>query len=503
FSNFASPGLDGKTRCSSFYHWTFCLKPGKMEGLPKKSLILLSTLPFIKNYTAELTHELQTGKKWTPSRQQQEWLSFCLTGLLLTGTLCWREFERMGLGQYRVGALSWMFRCAKLPWDCLLFASIAVLLRLIQAKSGVLACDDTDHRRAKTTKKIHKAHKIFDKKTAGYFNGQCLVFLVFVTDKFTFPVDFAFYHPDPEMQNWKKVDAQRKKDGIKKSERPKAPAPNAKYPSKEQLLLNMIGKFHQAFPNVEIKAVVADAAFGTQSFLDEAQKRSGCRQVVSQIKANQIVISRGKEISVSKYFARQSGNTHTVKVRGGESEKMTINSARLQVKAHGKANRFIIAVKQEGEEEYRYLVASDLTWRTLDIVQCYTLRWLVEVFFEDWKLSEGWANMAKQPDEEGSCRGVILSLLLDHALLTHPEQLASIENKAPAFTVGSLKQAAYTEALIQFVQQVLNADDPMAWLEQLKEKIKSIFVLRESSKHMNGRDLGRLEPTPSLLHHAT
>ena len=46
----------------------------------------------------------------------------------------------------------------------------------------------------------------------------------------------------------------------------------------------------------------------------------------------------------------------------------------------------------------------------------YTLRWLVEVFFEDWKLYEGWAGMAKQPDEEGSFRGVILSLLLDHAL---------------------------------------------------------------------------------------
>jgi hypothetical protein len=28
---------------------------------------------------------------------------------------------------------------------------------------------------------------------------------------------------------------------------------------------------------------------------------------------------------------------------------------------------------------YRYLMASDLTWRTLDIVQGHTLRWLVEI----------------------------------------------------------------------------------------------------------------------------
>jgi len=29
-----------------------------------------------------------------------------------------------------------------------------------------------------------------------------------------------------------------------------------------------------------------------------------------------------------------------------------------------------------------------MTWRTLDIIQAYMLRWLVEVFFEDWKLYE-------------------------------------------------------------------------------------------------------------------
>ena len=78
-------------------------------------------------------------------------------------------------------------------------------------------------------------------------------------------------------------------------------------------------------------------------------------------------------------------------------------------------------------------MATDLTWRTLDIIRCYTLRWLVETFFEDWKLHEGGANLAKQPDEEGSVRGVTLSLLLDHALLTPPEQSARLK-------LGSLRR---------------------------------------------------------------
>jgi hypothetical protein len=50
----------------------------------------------------------------------------------------------------------------------------------------------------------------------------------------------------------------------------------------------------------------------------------------------------------------------------------------LYVCAH-KTKRFIVAIKYEEEETYRYLIASDLSWRTLDIVQGHTLRWLVEI----------------------------------------------------------------------------------------------------------------------------
>ena len=43
-----------------------------------------------------------------------------------------------------------------------------------------------------------------------------------------------------------------------------------------------------------------------------------------------------------------------------------------------------------------------LTWRTQDIIQAFTLRWLVEVFVQDWKTYEGWGALTKQPGEEGS-----------------------------------------------------------------------------------------------------
>jgi hypothetical protein len=43
---------------------------------------------------------------------------------------------------------------------------------------GVLVLDDTDHQRVKSTTRIYGTHKVFDKKTGGYYNGQCLMFLL-------------------------------------------------------------------------------------------------------------------------------------------------------------------------------------------------------------------------------------------------------------------------------------------------------------------------------------
>jgi hypothetical protein len=184
-------------------------------------------------------------------------------------------------------------------------------------------------------------------------------------------------------------------------------------------------------------------------------------------------------------------------VRGGKDVNATVSSARLKVTAHGK-KRFVVALKYEGEGDYRYLVATDMTWRTMDIIQAYTLRWLVEVFFEDWKLYEGWGREAKQLDEEGSSRGLILSLLLDHCLLLHPEQTARIENKLPAYTVGSLQRKSQMDVLLEFIKTLLEHQNPAEKLKELAVLVDDVFQLMPSGKHRVGRDLGHIELTASL-----
>ena len=178
-----------------------------------------------------------------------------------------------------------------------------------------------------------------------------------------------------------------------------------------------------------------------------------------------------------------------------------VGSARLYVCAH-KTKRFLVALKYAEEETYRYLVASDLSWRTLDIVQGHTLRWLVEVFIQDWKSYEGWSPLTKQPGDEGARHSVILSLLVDHSLFMHPDQQRQLKNNLPANTVGSLRANVQVECLLEVIDDVVSSDTPQEKLKRFTQALHEVFAFGHSKKHMIQRQLGRLEPTPFLKYRA-
>jgi len=459
---------------------------------------------FIKTFVADLDAALGKLKPKAKLTQLQKiWLGFCLTGMLLTNTVCWAKFERASLGDYKIAALSWMFREAKVAWHCLLLASVTLVLERHGIAEGALVLDESDRARSKRTKRIHKVHKQKHKVSGGYVNGQTVVLLLLVTQSVTFPVGFAFYMPDPMLTAWTKEDERLKKAGVAKKERPAQPERNDLYPTKTQLALRLLQAFKDAHGNIKINAVLADALYGEARFMDKASRIFDGTQVISQLRENQNIEHKGKKRNLKAYFnSTNKGVEVTLRVRGGEDVKATVSSARLKVTAHGK-KRFVIALKYEDESDYRYLVATDMTWRTMDVVQAYTLRWLVEVFFEDWKLYEGWGREAKQLDEEGSSRGLILSLLFDHCFLLHPEQTARIDNKLPAYTVGSLQRKSQMDVLLEFIKTLLAHQNPADKLKELAELVDNVFQLMPSGKHMVGRDLGRMELTAALQYQAT
>ena len=456
-------------------------------------------LPFIKKYTDELD---ATIKAYNPknqlTRKQKYFLSFCIMAIILTNSVCWSRFEKAGIGGYSLAALSWMFRKSDIPWDLLFQISVSVILKRYGITEGTISIDDTDKKRSKSTKKIYHVHKIKDKPSGGYIMGQSLVFLVLVTEKITIPVGFAFHMPDPVLSAWYKKDKKLRKKGIPAKERPAQPVRDPNYPTIPQIAVSLLEQFKKMHPEIRVQSVFADALYGTEEFMDQASKIFGEIQVISQIRSNQIVRFRGKNRSVENYFASFPGTEQSIQVRGGKQIIVNTSSARLYLQAHGK-KRFVIALKYEGEDEYRYIIATDLSWRTLDIVEAYTFRWLVEVFFEDWKGNEGWGKMTKQTGEEGSGRSLILSLLVDHCILLHPAQLARIENKLPAYTVGSLMGKIKVEALLDTFECIILSEEPVEKFRLFAKSLEdNVVSLYPSKKHMINRQFGHFKAAESL-----
>jgi hypothetical protein len=456
---------------------------------------------FIKSYLEEVNQSIkELNSEAQLTRRQKAWLGFCLTGMLLVNGINWAKFERAGLGKYKIGALSWVFRHAPIAWNTLFIASVKLLLKQCGITKGILVLDESDRARSKRTKRLYKTYKQKDKATGGYVNGQTIVLLLLVSDSVTIPVGFAFYMPDPILSAWRKEDNRLITKGVSTRNRPLEPKRNPNYPTKVELGLNLLDQFKENYPEVTVKAILADALYGESQFLDQAAHIWGQVQVISQLHKNQNIWYKGRKRTLEDYFnSINRGVIQTVLVRGQQETKAWVSSARLKVDAHGK-KRLVIALKYENEDHYRYLVAAQLSWRTQDIIQAYTLRWLIEVVFEDWKLYEGWGREAKQLDEEGSSRGLILSLLLDHGLLLHPKQLARLTSKLPAYTVGSLQRLAQMEILLEFIESLLQSHPVGEKLKELGDKIQELFQLRPSQKHLSGIDLGRLEPTPSLTY---
>jgi hypothetical protein len=463
--------------------------------------MLIHSLSTVTTYINDLDASLQRlNPSYRLTAIQKAWLGTVLMGIIVTGMLNWAAFERRSLGASPQSRLRWMFSWAKIKWESLLYASVAHILKDYKLTHGTLVADDTDKMRSKKTHCIPNVHKVKDKKTGGYFKGQELIFLVLVTETVTFPVSFCFYTPDPAMSAWTKQNKKLKKQGVQRKERPQRPVPNSDYPTKTLLTAKMIKDFTSAFPDFKIDAVLADALYGQADFINSVKASTNNAQVISQLKKSQLVKNKnGQWISLENYFARQPGVESTLVIRGGKKVDVTLLNARLTVKAHG-VRRFIIALKYEGEADYRFIMGSDLSWRHQDIVRHYTLRWLVEVFIQDWKGFGGWNQLAKQQGEKGSMQGVILSLLCDHLLLVHPKQSALLKNKQPGMPVGCLIEHLNAEALVETIKDIVTDEKPLEKFKLFSETLYDILPNRQSKKHMAGRDLGRIEPTASLIY---
>jgi hypothetical protein len=465
-------------------------------------MIPKTPLPHLLEYVDALNETLRVQGHKPLSRIQGSFLCFVLMGMLLTQSLCWARLERASGGRYQDGALCKMFYHGLKCWDYLLAASALIVMKRFNLTSGVLVVDDSDRDRSKNTKRIWGTHKTVLKGTGGFHYAQNIVLLVLVTAEITIPVGASFYRPDPVIREWTKNEKKLIKQGVKKKNRPSKPQRQSDYPSRVELGCALIEQFKIDFPFLIIKAIVADSAYFNPSFAQGINEIYENVQFLSQMRENQKVrFGRDKELSVKDLFAKRKWNSTTIQLRGHRETLVHYSSVVVTIISHGRKYR-VVALRYGEEKEPRFLVASDSTWRSEDIIRYYALRWLVEVFIEDWKQHEGWGKMACQQAEDGARRGLLLSLLLDHSLFFYGEQTALVKHKLPALTVGSLRSAIQNDSLVSVVSDVVNDDEPFTALDQLKTQLKEFQIQNTSTKHLSGRTMPTFTPKKRDILHA-
>ena len=84
----------------------------------------------------------------------------------------------------------------------------------------------------------------------------------------------------------------------------------------------------------------------------------------------------------------------------------------------------------------------------------------------------------------------------------HPDQQSQLKNNLPAYTVGSLRANVQVACLVDVIEEIVSSEEPQGQLKRFTQALHEVFTFNRSKKHMIQRQLGRLEPTPSLKYRA-
>lgn len=473
--------------------------------------MFLQALPAATALIFSLNETILTFQKTGLSKRQQWHLAMLLTGIVSNGTINLTRISFACFGSVSLAVFSAFIHRSSIPWVKIQFAAFLHILKNFDIKKIHLQIDDTDLGRSKRVRALFGVFRTIHKPTNGFQNAQNLVLLTACAFGVSFPVVFSFYQPDPALTKWhkeQKASALKKKKtgkGLKVGPKPKR---SKNYPTRNQIAARLLVKVQKWLSIVEntigvkikVISISADAAYLDPILSKKVKKIFPGSQFISQIKGNQMVRNKNGQFVAAKTYFSNLGKpiASTAKLRDKE-KCFEYHSARLHVKSHGRILH-IIALRYEGEEEYRYLAASNLSWRTIDIIRSYSLRWLIEVGIQDCKGYCGLGRRACLQGVKGAYVSVFLSLLVDCLLLAHPDQLDLHQTGQQLYTAGSVVERLRCETNITTIKSILNSPNPKERLSQLAETLANQVenASRKSRKHIRDESIFDVGPSPQL-----
>jgi hypothetical protein len=338
--------------------------------------------------------------------------------------------------------------------------------------------------------------KAICKATGGWIQAQNIVFILLVTERVTIPIWFCFHRPATLTKEQKKI-TRKRPEKIKEFDH--------KYRTKVELAcigFAVVSRILKRLENelritLTVRCVSGDNGFASAPVQIAVSKWFHCAYL-SKANPKQKVLVKNVEMPIESYFNRISSVTKTIQIRG-HAVTIEYRSARVFVSSFNR-KVLVVSLRYNNEKSWQYLFGTDLTWTSESVIKGYGLRWLVEVFFEDWKQCDGWGAGALQRSVDGAVRGLFLSLLVDLFLLHYQHSNASLQEhgRVELCSAGTVVRQLQAKALHEAIEGILDHDNPRAKLNEIYDQMTSLMERRVSLKHAANFDADQLGPSRHL-----
>jgi len=103
-------------------------------------MFCISPLAVSKEYIRKVNQSLEASKMRILTKTQSVFIAICITGIIITNSVCWRKFWRFSFGKFCPERISKMFRRGAIAWESLLYASILQILKEYRYKTRYTMC---------------------------------------------------------------------------------------------------------------------------------------------------------------------------------------------------------------------------------------------------------------------------------------------------------------------------------------------------------------------------
>ncbi|MGB0429247.1 MAG: IS4 family transposase [Bacteroidia bacterium] len=248
-----------------------------------------------------------------------------------------------------------------------------------ESEPKCLIIDDTILK--KTGKIMELMGKVFDHTTHTYTLGYKLLALCFWDGKTTLPIDFSL-HCEPGKKgnrgmSTKELDAQYSKQRDDKSKN--ADRIKEVTESKIDVAIKMI-KDALKLP-IEPKYILADSWFICSKFISKLSQQSKSKKkvlnVIGMMKTNRKLQVGNKTIMANKVpEVKQNQIQYSRKFKSHYIKKKVVYDG-INIVAYW--------VRPKGQHDWKLIVSTDLNVNFIKVMEIYTIRWSIEVFFKDSK----------------------------------------------------------------------------------------------------------------------